>query len=536
MTTADVSAKAGWREWLGLLVLCLPTMLTTVDISAVFLSLPHISADLGSGATEQLWIVDIYGFLIAGFLVTMGTLGDKIGRRKVLMIGAVVFIIASILAAYSTSTGMLIVSRALLGIAGATVAPTVLALLQSMFKDPKQMATAMAAWGTAIMLGVILGPVIGGLLLGAFWWGSIFLMAVPVMLLLLIAGPILVPESRNPEAGKLDLFSVALSLLAILPLIFGLKEMARGGVAAFPIIAVVVGAVSLVVFIRRQRALANPLLDLSLFSNRTVSAALIIATVLAFVMGGIDLMASLHLQLVEGLSPVQIGVWLLIPSFGMVVVGNIGNVIAQKVKPGYVLAVGCLLAAVGMVVLTQVSPTAGVSTVLIGITIIYLGGSPAGMITPYLIMSSTPPEKAGSAGSLQSTGGEFGVALGVAVAGLMGTAVYRGAFETPAGTPADVAGPASESIAGAFATAGQIPGEAGANVVASAKEAFSSGVSVVAAIMAALMVGIAVLAATRLRHVEPTGSAQAAEGEEGADGAEKSIDSAPESPEVAEKV
>src|SRR5690349_18168796 len=162
-------------------------MLTTVDINVMFLALPQLSADLGAEGTEQLWIMDIYGFMITGFLVTMGTLGDRIGRRKVLLVGAAAFLVASLLAAYASSTGMLIGARALLGIAGATIAPTVLALIRTMFKDPKQMGAAMAVWGTSLTAGVVLGPIVGGLLLGAFWWGSIFLMAIPVMGLLLIA-------------------------------------------------------------------------------------------------------------------------------------------------------------------------------------------------------------------------------------------------------------------------------------------------------------------------------------------------------------
>ncbi len=268
--------RAGVREWIGLTVLAFPTLLLALDLSVLYLALPHLSADLGATSTQQLWITDIYGFMVAGFLVTMGTLGDRIGRRKLLLIGGAMFGIVSVLAAYSVSAEMLIAARAMMGIAGATLAPSTLALISNMFLDAKQRGLAIAVWVSCFMGGAAIGPVVGGLMLEWFWWGSVFLLGLPVMGLLLITAPFLLPEYKDTNVGRLDLASVILSLSAILPIIFALKELAKNGVEAMSFIILAVGLFFGVVFVRRQRTLASPLLDLRLFGNRTFSAALII--------------------------------------------------------------------------------------------------------------------------------------------------------------------------------------------------------------------------------------------------------------------
>ncbi|WP_228386188.1 MFS transporter [Streptomyces katsurahamanus] len=199
----EPNAKATRREWLGLMVLVLPALLLSVDLTVLYLALPHLAEDLQPSSSQQLWILDVYGFMLAGLLVTMGTLGDRIGRRKLLLIGGAFFGIASVIAAYSTSPEMLIASRALLGFAGATLAPSTLALITNMFRNPKERATAIAVWTSCFVGGGVIGPVLGGFMLSTFWWGSVLLLAVPVMVLLLVAGPVLLPEYRNPDAGRL---------------------------------------------------------------------------------------------------------------------------------------------------------------------------------------------------------------------------------------------------------------------------------------------------------------------------------------------
>jgi DHA2 family multidrug resistance protein-like MFS transporter len=235
--------RAGRREWVGLAVLALPTLLVALDLFVMLLAVPHLSAALGASSTQQLWILDIYGFMVAGLLLTMGTLGDRIGRRRLLLLGAAAFGTASILAAWSANPEMLIAARALLGIAGATLSPSTLSLIMTLFRDPKQQASAVGIWAGCFVAGAIIGPIVGGVLLEHFWWGSVFLLGVPAMVLLLLVGPRLLPEFRNPHAGRLDLASVALSLGAILPIVYGLKELARGGWQPLPVATIVVGLV-----------------------------------------------------------------------------------------------------------------------------------------------------------------------------------------------------------------------------------------------------------------------------------------------------
>src|SRR5687767_7044603 len=236
--SADTPPRAGRREWIGLAVIALPCLLYSMDLTVLNVAVPHLSADLKPSSSQLLWIIDIYGFLVAGFLITMGGLGDRIGRRRLLLIGAVAFGAASVLAAFSTSAVMLIAARAVLGVAGATLMPSTLSLIRNMFHDPIQRTAAIGVWTTSFSVGGIIAPLLGGLLLEYFWWGSVFLVGVPVMLVLLAVGPVLLPEFRDPDAGRIDLVSAALSLLAILAVISGVKRIAEDGVGWLPAVSI----------------------------------------------------------------------------------------------------------------------------------------------------------------------------------------------------------------------------------------------------------------------------------------------------------
>lgn len=503
------AVKAGRREWLGLMVLVLPAFLLSVDMSVLYLALPHLAEDLGPGSTQQLWILDIYGFMLAGFLVTMGTLGDRIGRRKLLLIGGALFGVASVIAAYSTSPEMLIAARALLGIAGATLAPSTLALITNMFKDPKQLGAAIAVWTTAFVGGGVFGPVIGGLMLSAFWWGSVLLLAVPVMALLLIAGPLLLPEYRNGEAGRLDLVSVGLSLLTVLPFMYGVKEIAHGW-DPVPAAALVSGVVFGTLFVRRQSRLADPLLDLGLFKIRDYRGALLLGLFVGTVTGGALLLVNLQLQMVEGLSPWQTGLCLAPSALGTLLAISVSTGLAQKVRPAALMAVGLLVAAVGYVVLALTPDTDSTVMAVIGAILINAGLGPTVALGYGMVLGAAPPEKTGSASALSETSGEFGVASGIAILGSIGTAVYTSELTVPAGVPAEAADAAREGIANAVAVVPQLPEPLAGELLTSAREAFTSGLNLVGTLAAVLFVVLAGLAWQWFRHMPPHPKPEAA--------------------------
>ncbi|MFC7549289.1 MFS transporter [Plantactinospora sp. GCM10030261] len=492
MTTTRVTRAT--RPWIGLAVLALPTLLLSLDVSVLYLALPQLSADLGADATEQLWILDIYSFMLAGFLVTMGALGDRIGRRRLLLIGAAAFGAASIVAAYASSPVLLIAARALLGVAGATLMPSTMALIRNMFTDPKQMGLAIGVWFSCFMGGMTLGPLVGGLLLEHFWWGSAFLLGVPFMVLLLITGPVLLPEYRPERAERIDLISVAMSLAAILPVIYGLKSLARDGWAPLPIAAVLAGIAIGAAFVRRQRTIADPLLDLGLFANRTFSTALGIMLLGGVVMAGLTLLSTVYLQNVAGLSPIEAGVRLIPQNVAMVLGSMLAPVLARKLAAGTVTALGLTLSGGGLLVVTQVD-TARSGLLVVGLVLASAGISFPMALTMNLMLASAPPEKAGSAASVSETSGEFGVAVGIASLGSLSTLVYRSVIELPAGTPAQAAEAARSSLTAAIVHAGHLPG-----VLPAAREAFTSGLNVVGVVGAVVFLGLALVAVITLRN------------------------------------
>lgn len=493
--------RAGRREWIALAVLALPTLLVALDTFVMLLALPHLSQDLGASSTEQLWIMDVYGFMVAGFLITMGTLGDRIGRRRLLLIGAAAFGVTSVLAAYSVNPAMLILARAALGIAGATLTPSTLALIMNLFRDPKQRATAVGMWVGCFTAGAIIGPLAGGALLDHFWWGSVFLIGVPAMVLLLLAGPVLLPEYRDPNADRLDLTSVALSLAAILPIIYGLKEVARHGWRPAPIAVFVVGLAAGVLFLRRQRRLADPLLDLSLFTRRAFTITLTGMLMYSMLTGGTMVYIAQYFQLVAGLSPLRAGLALLPGMVAAIVSYQISPQLAHRIRPGVLFPAGLAIAIAGLLLITQVRTSSGLLTLMTGFTLASIGGGPLVSLGTNLVISAVPAEKAGSAAGIAQTGNEFGYALGIAILGSIGTAAYRGQITD------DKPIAARESITAAEEAAQKLPGHAGMELLQQAHWAFTSALHVVALVSAALLATLAVVILAGLR-LPPIGAPQ----------------------------
>lgn len=511
---STTSAPSSIRQWLGLAVLALPTLLLSLDITVLHLGVPRLSEDLRPTANQLLWIIDIYGFMIAGFLVTMGSLGDRVGRRRLLLIGAAVFGVASTAAAFSTTPEMLIASRAVMGIAGATLMPSTLALISTMFPEPHRRALAIGIWATMFSAGIALGPIVGGALLEHFWWGSVFLLGVPVMLLLLVAGPLLLPEYRDRSAGRPDIASVGLIIATMLLVTYGIKEMVAHGIAPAPASAVVIGLVLGLLFIRRQTRLADPLLDLRLFSGPSVRAGLIALLVATFAVGGVYLFLTQHLQLVGGHRPLISGLLLLPAAGALIVTSVLAPLLARRIRPMIIVGAALTISAVGFVILAQVSTVsesadAQTAVILIGFAIAYAGIGPVTALATDIVVGSAPAERAGSASALSETSTEIGVSLGIALMGSLGFAIYRAGIPegSEADGTADAYDGADETLASAIAAADTLPAPLGDALRTIATEAFTIGFSAAAWLGAAVLIIASATAFTslrRTRHHAPT--------------------------------
>ncbi|MQM25524.1 MFS transporter [Glycomyces albidus] len=480
--TTDISpppTRAGAREWIGLAVLILPTLLVAIDVNVLFLALPRLSADLGADGVEQLWISDVYGFMVAGLTITAGTLGDRWGRRRLLFAGAAGFLLASLLAAFATGPAMLIASRALLGVAGATLMPSTLALISTMFTDARQRGKAVSLWATCQFAGAALGPVFGGLLLEHFWWGSVFLPAVPVMLVLLVFGPFVLPEFRSPTPRPMDLPSVALSLGAILPLVYGIKNLAVGEAATVPTLALAVGGALGVWFVRRQSRLDDPLMDLALLRRPAIAVVLSSLLLGGILLAGVGLLVTQYLQSVLGYSPIAAASLFTPMGLAMATGTLLAPRLARRAGRTRLVSGGMLLSGAGAAVLAV---DTGLPGVLVGISVLALGFGPLFALGTDLVIGSVPPEHAGAAASLAESSNHTGGNLGIALLGTVAAVVYR------IGLPPGADGAVRETIAGANAA---LP-EGGA-LLQAAREAFTNGLHVVAVIAAALCLLVAAM-------------------------------------------
>ncbi|GAA1112156.1 MFS transporter [Kribbella jejuensis] len=490
--------RAGRKEWIALGVLALPLLLVSMDVSVLYFAVPFISADLGVSATEQLWIFDIYGFVLAGLLITMGSLGDRIGRRRLLLFGAIGFGLASVAAAYAQNPEQLIAARAVLGIGGATLMPSTLALIRNMFHDAKQRQKAIAFWSAVMMGGITLGPVLGGFLLEHFWWGSVFLINTPAMVLLVVLAPMLLPEFKAPVRGRFDLLGSVLSLAAVLPVIWGVKEIAAHGVSALPVVAIVAGLVFGVLFVQRQRTAEHPMVELSMFRNRAFSGSLAANTVGTLALVGNAVFLTQYLQLVHGLSPLKAALWSLAPSVLVGGAAPLATALAGKLDRAHVIGGAFVLAASGYGVLTQVRVDSSLAVPLVGAGLLAAGLVMVMTLVTEAIVGAVAPERAGSASAVMETCSEFGGALGIAVLGSIGTAVYRSDL------PAGASGPVREGLPAATAAAAHLPAQLADTVLTTARHAFTHSMNVVALVGAILLLTTAVTTTLTLRGTKPT--------------------------------
>ncbi len=496
--------RAGSRQWIGLGVLSLACVLYAMDLTVLHLAVPHISADLHPTSSQLLWIMDIYGFFVAGSLITMGNLGDRIGRRKLLLIGAITFAITSALAAFSTTAEMLIISRALLGVSGATLAPSTLSLIRNMFHDGKQRSIAIGVWVSSFSAGAAIGPLVGGVLLEYFWWGSVFLLAIPVMMILLILGPMILPEFRDKKARRLDPVSAALSLGAILAIIYGVKQIAQDGLGLEPVVFFGLGLAIGFAFLLRQKRIPDPLVDLELFKIRAFSGSLITFLLGVFVAFGAFVFISQYLQLVLGLSPLQAGLWTLPWALAFVAGSTITPRLAHRIRPGIIIAVGLVIAGAGLGLLMQIDTQTSFWLIMTALVVSSLGLAPVFTLATDLVVGSAPPERAGAASAISETTAELGGALGIAILGSIGTALYRKelAESIPAGIPDDARYTAMDTLAGAVQVSKSLPSEIGTILLDAAHQSFLHGLHISIIVGVALTMGAAVLATIILKNVK----------------------------------
>lgn len=503
----QVPAKAGCRQWIGLLTLSLATLMITFDMFVLLLALPAITNDLRPSTVEQLWIVDVYGFMVGGFLITMGTFGDRVGRRRLLMMGAACFAIASLLCAFATTAEMLIASRAVLGIAGATLAPSTLALITNMFRDPRQRGRAIGVWAGGFTLGSILGPILGGVMLANFWWGSVFLIGIPVMLLLLVALPILVPEFKDAAAGRLDFVSALLSVLAMVAVIYGLKEVTRHGWKPLPVVVGMIGIALAVIFIRRQFHQHNPFLDLRLFRHRSFSTMLLGLVLYSLIGASSMFFITQFLLSVAGMTPLTAALCLL-PGMALATISaTVSPILGQWIRPAYLISLGIVGVAAAFLLFTRLEVNSSPALLIVGFAIMGLGEGPLLTLGTHLVVSSAPPEKAGSSSSMTQVANEAGASLGVALMGSIGAAVYVSQLDAtaPDGVDAATLDIARENVASALTVALELPDPAGRQLADAAKAAFTSGMTVFATICIVILVVAAFMIAILLKSIPPTG-------------------------------
>ncbi|MER5849983.1 MFS transporter [Streptomyces sp. NPDC002012] len=485
-------------RWIALAVLVLAVLLVAVDATVLGLATPFLTEDLKPSGTQLLWIGDVYSFVIAGLLVSMGSLGDRIGRKKLLLTGAVAFGAVSVLNAYASTPEMMILARALLGVAGATLMPSTLALIRNLFHDPRERSLAIGIWGAMASAGAAVGPVVGGFLLEHFWWGSVFLINLPVMAVLVVVGIKMIPESKNPAPGPWDLVSVALSFIGMIGVVYAVKELAAHGAGWEVAVAGIGGMAALCWFVRRQLTLPAPLLDMRLFHHRGFSGAVLADLLTILGLSGLVFFLSQFLQLVQGRGPLEAGLAELPAAVGAVTAGLIAGLAARRysvrsVVSGGLGAIGLALAAVTLIHKETAYPLIGAVLLVVGV-----GAGFAFTVTSDVILSSVPKEQAGSAGAVSETAYELGAALGIALLGSIVTGVYQD-FATPKGVPSVNAAAAHESLGGAVEAAHGLPAQQAGALVSAAQESFVDGLRLAAGAGAAVLLATAVAAWFLLR-------------------------------------
>ena len=496
-TMVEEQRKAGPRQWASLVVLMLPVLLVSVNNTALSFALPAISQGLHPTASQLLWIVDVYPLILAALLIPMGSLGDRMGRRKMLMIGSTGFGLVSLFAAFAPTAEWLLAARVGIAVFGSMLLPATLSLLRSVFRDDRQRTLAIAIWTAGFSAGAALGPIAGGFLLNHFWWGSVFLLAVPVLLAFLVAAPLILPESKDPHPGPVDPLSIVLAVLTMAPVVYGIKSLATGGSVLHGVLFIAVGALCGLLFARQQVAKDYPMLDLRFFRSPRFSGGLSVNMVSNVALFGFLFFFTQYLQLVNGTDPMTSGL-LMVPGLVLSILAGLGaERIARLVGIRTAVVLGLLLVAAGFFVVAFTDQMASSAPILVAFTVMSAGTGLATTLSTDLVVSSVPEAKAGAASAVSETGYEVGAVLGTAVLGGLTTAFYQAHLELPAAVSADSAQIAHETLGGALDVAAESP--AGSVIADAAVAAFSSGMQWTALIGGVLVAVVAMVLARVLR-------------------------------------
>jgi DHA2 family multidrug resistance protein-like MFS transporter len=494
-------ATRAWRRWSALALLMLAVLLVSIDNNVLTFALPQIGASLDANGTEQLWMIDIYPLILAGFLVPMGNLGDRIGRRRVLIIGAIGFGLVSVAAAFSPTPEILIGLRAAQAVFGSMLMPATLSLIRNIFTDSKERTTAVAVYASMFSAGAALGPMVGGWLLQHFAWGSVFLISVPILLPMVSLAHWLIPESRDLQPGPMDPLSIVLVVGALLPVTFGIKAFATGEPWYIGMGAIILGLGLGYAFVMRQLSRKTPMLDVRLFQRKAFSGPLVVNMLSLFSMVGFMYFLTQHLQLVQGLAPAAAANFMLPGLIVMFVSGHIVVPIARKTGRVQAMVLGVAVNVAAYGVLAVLGHMGGLWVPMVSFILLGIGVGFSETISNDLALSAVPAAKAGAASAISETAYEVGSVLGTAVLGGLLNAFYSAHLHLPGTLTAEQGHRAQETLAGAHDVATQIAGGQASSLIRSASHAFDSGVSLTAGIAAALALIVAVCVGRLLRDV-----------------------------------
>ncbi len=489
------AAGAGANRWVVLVVLCASLLLVAVDATVLHVAVPAVTEDLRPGAVELLWIVDAYPLVCASLLILFGTLGDRVGRRRVLLLGYALFGVASGMAALADNAQVLILARALLGVGGAMIMPATLSILRQVFPDRRERALAIGLWSAVAAVGAAVGPLLGGFLLEHFWWGSVFLVNIPLMLVSLPVGRMLLPESKGEGDGPWDVAGALLAAAGLFALVLGVKRLGGHSVTAvWTLLPLLLGAGLLAAFVRRQRRRTHPLVDLRMFARPAFSTSVgcIVLAMLALV--GLELIAAQYLQLVLGLSPLETGLRLLPLTVAAMAAGLAGARMLRRFGPRRMVGAGFCLTAGAVVLLTAMGGHDNAPLLLTGFVLLGFGLETTLFGAYDSMLSEAPPEQAGGAAAIGETSYQLGAGIGIALLGSVMNAAYAPGLTGVPGVPTTASAAAEHSLGEAYEVAAQLGGPAGEALRHAARHSFVHGLHVTLLVSAGLLLLGAVMA------------------------------------------